>query len=108
MLSCWHTLANVRKNIQVMCALVLSILMVLFNEATITFHFLHPSIKVDLPPFVDDFHSETKVALDQKPFIYALAHSPCLSYVGLLNMVYEFLQYYFIPDDFASGFEPFF
>jgi hypothetical protein len=43
-----------------MCALVLSILMLMFNEATITFHFLHPSIKVDLPPFVDDFHSKTK------------------------------------------------
>jgi hypothetical protein len=107
-LSCWHTLANVREYVQVMCALVLNILMVLFNEATLTFHFLHPSIKVDLPPFVNDFHSKTKVALDQKTFISVLAHSPCLSYVGPLNMVYELLQYYFILDDFTSGFELFF
>jgi hypothetical protein len=107
-LFCWHTFANVREYVKVMCALVLNILMVLFNEATITFHFLHPSIKVDLPPFVNDFHSKTKVALDQKTFISALTHSPCLSCVGLLNMVYELLQYYFILDDFTSGFELFF
>jgi len=63
-LSYWHKFVNVGKYAQVMQALVLSILMVLFNEITMTFHLLHPSIKVDLPPFVDDFHSKIKVTLD--------------------------------------------
>jgi hypothetical protein len=54
-------------------------------------HLLHPPAKVDLPPFVDDFHLETKVTLDCKAFVSALAHSPGLFSGGPLNMVYEFL-----------------
>jgi hypothetical protein len=70
MLSCWHTFVNVGEYVQVMHALVLSILLVLFNETTITFHLFRPSIKVDLPPFVGDFHSEIKVILNFKMFIF--------------------------------------
>jgi len=32
-------------------------------------------------------------------------HSPHLSSNNPLNMVYELLQYSFVPDDFASGFD---
>jgi hypothetical protein len=90
-LSYWHTFVNVGKYAQVMQTLVLSILMVLFNEITMTFHLLHPSIKIDLPPFVYDFHSKIKVTLNWKTFISVLTRSPCLSYVSPSNIVYELL-----------------
>jgi len=43
--------------------------------------------------------------LDREAFIYALMHSPHLSSNSPLNMVYELLQYCFVPNDFASGFD---
>jgi hypothetical protein len=61
-----------------------------------------------IPPFVDDFHLETKVTLNHKTFIFALAHSPCFSSDGPLGTVYEFLQNYFVLDDYVSGFNLFF
>ncbi len=68
-------------------------------------HHFHPLVKVDLPPFVDDFNPELNLILDREAFIYALMHSPHLSSNNPLNMVYELLQYCFVPDDFASGFD---
>jgi hypothetical protein len=47
-----------------MHALAPNILAVPFDNTRATFHLLHPLIEVDLPPFVDDFHLETKVTLD--------------------------------------------
>jgi hypothetical protein len=49
-----------------------------------------------------------EVILDQKAFTFALAHSPHLSSNGLLGMVYELLQDYFVLDDFGNGFDLFF
>jgi hypothetical protein len=60
------------------------------------------------PPFVNDFHPNIEVTLDQKTFISALVRSPRISSNGLSNMVYELLQHYFVPDDFASDFDLFF
>jgi len=51
----------------------------------------NPFVKVDLPPFVDDFHPETKVISDQKSFIFVLVHSPLLCFNGHSSMVYELL-----------------
>jgi hypothetical protein len=68
----------------------------------------HPYAKVDFSPFIDDFHPETKVILDQAVFIYALVCSPRLSFDGPSGMVYEFLRNYFVPNDFANGFDLFF
>ncbi len=47
------------------------------------------------------------LVLDKEAFIFALMHSPHsrFSSDSLLNMVYELLQNYFVPDDFASGFD---
>jgi hypothetical protein len=53
-------------------------------------HHFHLLVEVDLPLFVDDFYLETDFVLDKKVFIYALAHSPHLSFSSLLGMVYEF------------------
>ncbi len=77
---------------------------------TITsFHHLHPLAKVDLFLFVDDFHLEMDLVLDREAFIFVLMHSPRLSSDGSSNMVYEFLQDFFVPDDFARcGFNIFF
>jgi hypothetical protein len=69
---------------------------------------LHPLAEVDFPPFVDDFHPEMKVILDNEAFISSLVHSPRLSSNGLLGMVYELLQDYFVPYDSISGFNLFF
>jgi hypothetical protein len=43
-------------------------------------YLLHPLVEVDFPPLVDDFHLKTKVTLDWKEFIFALAWSPRLSF----------------------------
>jgi hypothetical protein len=48
----------------------------------------HSLAKVDLPPFVDDFHLEIEVTLDQKAFVYALA---CFFSGDHSGMVYELL-----------------
>jgi hypothetical protein len=72
------------------------------------FCLLHPFAKVDLPPFVFDFHLETKFILDRESFIFALVHSPRLCFNGLSSIVYELLRYYFVLNDFVSGFDLFF
>jgi hypothetical protein len=62
-------------------------------------------VEVDLPPFVDDFNPKMDLVLDIEAFVFALMHSPRLSSDNPLNMVYEPLQYCFVLDDFASGFD---
>jgi len=70
-----------------------------------TLHHFHPLVEVDLPPFVDDFNPKMDLVLDIEAFVFALMHSPRLSSDNPLNMVYELLQYCFVLDDFASGFD---
>jgi hypothetical protein len=41
-----------------------------FNETTWVLRFFHPFIEVDFPPFVDDFHPEMKVILNQEAFYF--------------------------------------
>jgi hypothetical protein len=65
-----------------MHALVPSILAIPFDNTTTTFHLLHPLTEVNLTSFIDDFHLEIKVTLDQEAFIFVLAHSPNLSFGG--------------------------
>jgi hypothetical protein len=55
------------------------------------------------PPFVNDFHPKTKVISNQDAIIFTLAHSPHLSSNGPSVMVYELLQYYFVPNDSVNG-----
>jgi hypothetical protein len=54
-------------------------------------HF-HPLVKVDLLPFVNDFHLEMDLVLDRKTFISILPLFPHLSFGGPLGMVYELLR----------------
>jgi hypothetical protein len=70
-----------------------------------TLHHFHPLVEVDFPPFVDDFNLKMDLVLDKEAFIFAFMHSPHLSFDSPLNMVYELLQYCFVHDDFASGFD---
>jgi hypothetical protein len=77
-------------------------------ETIVAFCHLHPLVEVDFHPFVDDFDLEMDLVLDRKAFIFALMYSPPLSSRGLSSMVYELLQYCFVPDDFVSGFDIFF
>jgi hypothetical protein len=69
-----------------------------------TLHHFHPLVEVDLPPFVDDFNSKMDLVLGREAFIYVVTYSPRLSSNSPSNMVYELLQYCFVLDDFASGF----
>jgi hypothetical protein len=64
--------------------------------------------KVDLLPFVNDFHLEMEVTLDRKTFIFTLACSPRFSFGGPSDMVYELVRNYFVLDDYANGFDLFF
>jgi hypothetical protein len=77
--------------VQIVRALALNTLTIPSNETTTTLQLLHPSTKVDLPPFVSDFHLKTKVILYQETFNSTLACSPRLSSIGPSNMMYELL-----------------
>jgi hypothetical protein len=72
------------------------------------FRLLHPPTKVDFPPFVDDFHHEMKVTLNQETFVFVLAPSPHLLIGGPLGMVYGLLQNNFVSNDSRSNFNLFF
>jgi hypothetical protein len=76
-------------------------------ETIVAFHHLHPLAKVDLPPFVENFHLKTDLDLNKKAFIFALTCFSRLSSNGLLGTVYERLWDFFVPDDSASSFDPF-
>ncbi len=104
-----HTwaLAHVGECVQVIHTLVLSTHVAPSDETTWILCFLHPPIKVDLPPYVDNFHLETKVILDWEEFVFVLVHSPCLSFGGLLNMVHELLWNHLVPDDSTNGLDLF-
>jgi hypothetical protein len=65
-------------------------------------------VEVNFLPFVDYFHLEIEGILDQETFIFALVCSPHFSSNDLLGMVYELLQNYFFPNDYANGFDLFF
>jgi hypothetical protein len=103
-----RALAHVREYIQAIHALILSTFGAPFDETIRCFCLLHPLAKIDLHPFVDDFHPKTKVILNWKPFIFVLACSPRLSFDGPLNMGYELSKDYFVLDDFMNGFYFFF
>jgi hypothetical protein len=88
-----------------MHALALNILVAPSVKTLATFCHLHPLAKVNLSPFVDDFHPNTDLVLDRKAFIFALTHSSCLSSGSSSSMVYELLLDSFVPRDFVSGFD---
>jgi hypothetical protein len=79
-----------------MHALALSISTIPSNETMVAFHLFHPLAHVNLPPFINDFHLEMEVTLDQEAFIFTLACSSRLSSNSLLSTMYELLQNYFV------------
>jgi hypothetical protein len=87
---------HVWEYIQVIHALVANTLVAPFDEIVRILCLLHPLVKVDFPPFVDDFHLEILVTLNQKAFIFNLAHSSCPFSNGPSGMVYELLQDCFV------------
>jgi hypothetical protein len=82
---------HVGEYVQIVHALALSTPTTPSDETMGILHLLHPHVEVDFPHFVDDFHLETKVILDQEAFVFALAHSPHLPFGGPFGMVYELL-----------------
>jgi hypothetical protein len=103
-----RALAHVGEYVWTIHALVLNTHATPVNKATATFRLLHPLVEVDLPPFINYFHLETKVILNREAFISILAHSPHLSFNGPSGMVYELLRDCFILDYSTSGFDFFF
>jgi hypothetical protein len=79
-----------------------------YDETMGILRLFHSHVEVDFPPFVGDFHHETKVTLNWEAFVFALVHSPRLHFNGLSGTVYKVLQNYFVPNDFMSGFNLFF
>jgi hypothetical protein len=77
-------------------------------ETIVALRHFHRLAKVDLPPFINDFHLKTTFALDKKAFIFALTCFLGLSSSGFSGIVYEFLRGCFVLDDLASGFDLFF
>jgi len=103
-LRCAWAFVHVGEYVQVVRALAPNTLATPLAKIIVALRHLHTLAKVDLPPFVDDFHLKTNFVLDGEAFIYALTCSPHLSSNGPLGMVYELLQDCFVPDDFTSGF----
>jgi hypothetical protein len=85
-----RTLAHVREYVQTIHKLIPSTPIAPFDETTGIFRLFHPLVAVDIPPFIDDFHFETEVTLNQKTFVFALVCSPHLSSGGPLGMVYNY------------------
>ncbi len=73
-----HTWAfvHVGEYIQAIHALVPSTVVAPFDEIVKILCLPHPIVEVDFPPFVDDFHLEMIVILNQEAFTFNLAHSP--------------------------------
>jgi hypothetical protein len=98
-------LAHVGEYVRAICALAPCTHAAPLAKTIATLHHFHPLVEVDFPLFVDDFIQKTDLVLDREAFIYVLTYSPLLSSYSLSNVVYELLQYCFVLDDFASGFE---
>ncbi len=77
-------------------------------ETITTFWHFHPLAKVDLLPFVNDFHLEMNLVLDKKAFIYMLPCFPRLSFNNPSSMVYELLKDCFVLDNYGNDFDIFF
>jgi hypothetical protein len=107
-LRCAWAFAPVREYVHVMRALGPNFLMAPSVETIVAFCHLHQLVEVDLPLFVNDFHPEMDLVLDRKTFIFALMHSPSLSFGDPSGMVYELLLDCFVHDDSTSGFDLFF
>ncbi len=65
---------NVGEYVWAIHALVLSTFVAPSNETKGVLCLLHPYAKVDLPPFIDDFHLETKVILEKHFFLLWFVH----------------------------------
>jgi len=88
---CTQALAHVGEYVRTMCALAHKTPLAPSTKTIVALHRLHPLVKVDLPPFVNNFHPKTNFILDIEAFIYALTHFPHLSLDGASDMVYELL-----------------
>jgi hypothetical protein len=99
-----QTFAHVGDYTWTKSALVINTLIAPSNETIKVFCLVHLFAKVDTPLFIDDFHLETEVILDQEAFISTLACSPRLSSSGSSDMVYEFLRNYFVQHWFCNWF----
>jgi hypothetical protein len=77
-------------------ALALNISTIPTNETMVALHLFHPLAHVNLPPFINDFHLEMEVILDQEAFIFTLACSSHLSFNSLSSTIYELLQNCFV------------
>jgi hypothetical protein len=60
---CTQATTHVEKYLRGVCVLALKILVVPFDEITLTFHLFHSLQKVNLLTFVNDFHLDIKVML---------------------------------------------
>ncbi len=55
-----------------MCALAPNTFVAPSTKTIVTLCHLHPLAKVDLPPFVNNFHPETNLVLEKETFIFTL------------------------------------
>jgi hypothetical protein len=72
---------------------------------------LHPLAKVDLIPFVNDFHLETDLGLDIETFIFVLTHSAiwCMNFCDIvlsLMTLFITLKFFEICGHIAYGHVP--
>jgi len=103
-LCCTWALIHVGEYAQIVRALTPNTPKATSIETIMAFHHFHPSVEVDLPPFVENFHPKTNIVLDKKNIYFCLTHFPCFSSNDPSGVVYELLWDYSIPNDSTSGF----
>jgi hypothetical protein len=77
-LCCTWAFTHVREYVQVVRSLILNTHVTPSDETMKVFHLFHPPVEVDFPLFVNDFHHETKVFLDQEALVSTFVRSPHL------------------------------
>jgi len=90
-LFCTQALVHVGEYVPTMCALVHNTPSTPSAKTIVALCHLHPLVKVNLLPFVNNFHPKANFILDIEALIYALTYFPHLSLDGPLGMVYELL-----------------
>jgi len=71
-----QTFAHVGEYAKTIDALIPNTHVTSSNETIGILHLLHPFTKVDLLPFIDDFHPKIDITLNQKAFISMLVDTP--------------------------------
>jgi hypothetical protein len=80
-------LAHIGEYVQVMRALAPNTPMAPLAKTIVTLHHLHLLAKVNLPPFVNDFHSKMDLVLDKEAILQVWCMNFCRIVLSLMTLL---------------------